>query len=54
MNRYTVKRKSSFFAKSLKWIFIVIVVIAGANNFEIIKQYYLFIALAGLILLLVK
>jgi len=54
MKQYRANFKSRLFAKCLKWLVFILIVIVGAHNFELVKQYYLFIILAALILLLAR
>jgi len=54
MKLHRANSKSSLFANCLKWTGFVLIVIVGAYNFELVKQYYLFVILAALILLLAR
>jgi len=54
MTQYRTNSKSSLFANCFKWLGFILIVIVGAHNFELVKQYYLFIIMAALILLLAR
>lgn len=54
MRRYIFKPRSSLLVNCLRWLAIILIVIVGAYNFELMKHYVLFIALAALVLLLCR
>jgi len=54
MKRLRINPNSKFYANCFKWLAIVLIVVAGVHYFELVKQYYLFIALAALVLLLFR
>jgi len=54
MKLHGANSKSRLFANCFKWLGFILIVLVGAHNFELVKQYYLFIILAALILLLAR
>jgi len=54
MKGYGINPNSKLPANYMKWLTIILIVIAGAYYFELVKQYFLFIALAIVGFLLVR